>query len=546
MNETDTRTALLVATVAWPLALLAACAWAPVRRRMLAWLSIAPLPGLIAALGGSVPARLFGDGNVPLAVGLDRPGAILLGVASLLWIAAGAFAASYLRDTPHGNRFAAFWLLALSGCLGVFVVADLVSLYLMLGVLTCGACGMVIHDQTPRAWRSGAFYLGLALAGETALLMAMVMLAQVTPSGSLLIGDAAAALTSAPHRGWILALMIAGLGLKAGLVPLHVWMPMAHAAAPMPASAVLSGAVVKVGIIGLIRLLPFDAATPDWGTFLTVAGLLTAFYGVGVGLTQAHPKAVLAYSSVSQMGLIVAVLGMGLTTGDAVAGVAAAYYAAHHVLVKGALFLAVGIVAMTPADRVRPIVIVTTVLALSIAGLPLSGGALVKYGIKAPLGEGLVAALAIASAAASTMLMLHFVHRLRRFAPASVDRRAGVGMLLPWSLLALACIAVPWGMYLALPAGTIDNPVALRSLWKAAWPMLAGALLLWVIHRSARGRLPRIPEGDVALAIDGVLPALRALTANIERLDGALRRWPPAVIALALIALLFGAAFSAG
>ena len=88
-----------------------------------------------------------------------------------------------------------------------------------------------------------------------------------------------------------------------GLVPLHVWLPLAHPAAPMPASAVLSGAIIKAGVIGLIRFLPFDGALPDWGAVLTAVGLLTAFYGVAVGITQANPKTVLAYSSVSQMGL---------------------------------------------------------------------------------------------------------------------------------------------------------------------------------------------------------------------------------------------------
>ncbi len=136
-----------------------------------------------------------------------------------------------------------------------------------------------------------------------------------------------------------------GFGAKIGLVPFHIWMPLAYRAAPIPAAAVLSGAAVKAGVIGLIRFLPLDVATPEWGEALVVAGLFSAFYGVAIGITQRNPKTVLAYSSVSQMGVIAAVFGMGLAVGDGDAALFAGFYAAHHTLVKGALFLAVGVAA---------------------------------------------------------------------------------------------------------------------------------------------------------------------------------------------------------
>src|SRR5262245_40647774 len=342
---------LLAATVGLPLAMLFACIWKGIRERMLSLLAVAPVPALAAALvAADAPPFVLGEGRVRITLALDFPGSILLGVAALLWIVAGAYASTYMRDTPNRGRFAACWLMTAAGCLGVFVAADMVSLYLLLALLTLGACGTVMQEETPQAWRSSAVYLGLALAGEALLLLGMVMLAQATPGGSLLIRDAAAVLPSLPQRDVILALLVVGLGLKAGLVPLHVWMPLAHAAAPVPASAVLSGAVVKVGLIALGRFLPFEAALPEWRLALTAAGLFTAFYGVAIGVTQAHPKAVLAYSTVSQMGLIVAVLGMGLSAKETDAPLAAAYYASHHVLVKGTLFRA-PVAAYTPTAR---------------------------------------------------------------------------------------------------------------------------------------------------------------------------------------------------
>jgi len=534
---------LLAATVGLPLAMLLACIWKGIRERMLSLLAVAPVPALAAALvAADEPPFALGEGRVRLTLALDFPGSILLGVAALLWIVAGAYASTYMRDTPNRGRFAACWLMTAAGCLGVFVAADMVALYLLLALLTLGACGMVMHEETPQAWRSSAVYLGLALAGEALLLLGMVMLAHATPGGSLLIRDAAAVLPSLPERDVILALLVVGLGLKAGLVPLHVWMPLAHAAAPVPASAVLSGAVVKVGLIALGRFLPFEAALPEWGLALTAAGLFTAFYGVAIGVTQAHPKAVLAYSTVSQMGLIVAVLGMGLSAKETDAPLAAAYYASHHVLVKGALFLAVGVYAATDARRAWPILVPVTVLALSLGGLPLTGGALAKYAVKGPLGEGLAGVLANVSAAGTTLLMLHFVHRLRRSAPGEPGATAPVGLLLPWALIATACIAVPWGMYLSVPGGTVANPLAPKALWAALWPMLAGGAAVLAVDRWGRGRLPRVPQGDIAVAIDAAVGVAPKWGGRLERADDVLRQWPAASLALLVLVIAFGAA----
>ena len=116
----------------------------------------------------------------------------------------------------------------------------------------------------------------------------------------------------------------------------------------MAAAAVLSGAAVKAGVIGLIRFMPFDAGSVNVGTCLAMVGIVSTFYGVAVGITRANPKTILAYSSISQMGVIATLIGTGLATANAGVAIAAAFYAAHHVLVKGGLFLAAGI-GVSPA-----------------------------------------------------------------------------------------------------------------------------------------------------------------------------------------------------
>ena len=541
------RSVLLAAVLALPLAMLAACLWAPVRSRILALLPVAPLPGIAAALlcVGAPPLRLAPGAWAPVLM-LDLVGAILLGAAALLWALAALYARRYLRGDGNAGRFGVCWLMTLTGCLGAFVAADMVTLYLLLGLLTLGACGLVLHEQTPPAWRGGRMYLAMALFGESCALMGFVLLAAASPDGGLLIRDAVRALPGSPLRDPTLALLIVGLGLKAGLVPLHMWMPLAHAAAPVPASAVLSGAVVKVGIVGLIRFLPLEHAMPDWGQALAAAGLFTALYGVAIGITQSHPKAVLAYSSVSQMGVIVAVLGMGWSVGDASAALSAAFYASHHVLVKGTLFLAVGLVAATAAPRLLwPVLAVAAVLGLGLGGLPLTGGALAKYAVKGPLGDGLAGTLGEVSAAGTTLLVLHFVHRLRRFASQQPGAAAPAGLWWPWCLLALASLLVPWALYLSVPGGTVGDVLAPAVLRAALLPMLAGAAAALALQRFGAG-LPRMPVGDLVLLIDAVIGRCVAAGPALGRVDARLLHWPVALVLLLATVLAFGIMLFAG
>jgi formate hydrogenlyase subunit 3/multisubunit Na+/H+ antiporter MnhD subunit len=208
--------------------------------------------------------------------------------------------------------------------------------------------------------------------------------------------------------------------MKIGLVPLHGWMPLTYTAAPIPAAAVLSGAAVKAGVIGLIRFLPFETALPCWGDVLVAFGFISAFYGVAIGITQHNPKTVLANSSISQMGMIAAVLGMSIAAADKGAAMEAAFYAAHHVLVKGTLFLTIGVAATVSGRRLWLVLLLAAVLALSLGGLPLTGGALAKLAIKARLGNGIASTAAAVSAPGTTLLMLHFLLRLAR----SRDARA--------------------------------------------------------------------------------------------------------------------------
>jgi len=531
---------LLAASLALPFLFLAACLSGRLRSEALALRWLAPVPALgaaILAIGGG-PFAVEAPA-LRMSLRLDLPGGLILATASLLWIVVSA--ASGEGRKPN-ERFAVSWLLTLTGSLGVFVAADLLTFYLVYALVSIPAYELIVDDGAPSSRRAGGVYMAFTILGEALLLMAFALLAAGEPNGSLRIDDVMAALPTSPWREGAVALVIAGFGMKMALAPLNGWMPLTYTAAPIRAAAVLSGAAVKAGVIGLIRFLPFAAPMQGWGEVLVVLGFFSAFYGVAIGITRQNPKTVLAYSSISQMGVIAAVIGMALASGDAGAPSKVAYYAANHVLVKGALFLAVG-VAATDFRRDRVALILTAVLALSLAGMPFTGGALAKLAVKDPLGHGLAASLANASAAATALLMLHFLTRLAGTASRDEPAAAPTWIVRRWPAIVVGAIFVPWLLYPAV--GDLLDALTISTVWDGVWPILIGAALSLALWRWGDS-FPRIPEGDTIVAAEAAFKASFALSGLFESLDARLRQWPAASVSLLAAALILAAAAAFG
>ena len=530
---------LLVAALAAPLVVLVLFLVPGLRglARAITPLAVAPALGAAALAIAGAP---FGAELPALRVSLslDQPGGLLLAAAALVWLIISRFAVREGQGRPNADRFAISWLLTMAGSLGVFIAADLLTFYLVYALVSVPAYYLVAHDEEPSSLRAGAVYMAFALLGEAVLLIAFVMLAAGEPSGSVQIRDVVAALPSSPWRDAALALIIVGFGMKIALAPLHGWMPLTYTAAPIPAAAVLSGAGVKAGVIGLIRFLLLGAALPGWGKALTWIGFISAFYGVAIGVTQRNPKTMLAYSSISQMGVIAAALGMALASAEQGAATDVAFYAANHVLVKAALFLIVGAVAALDGRARTLTLIVAALLGLSLAGLPLAGGALAKLAVKDLFGGGAVGLASQLSAAATTALMLLFVMRLAR-SPAAERVGAPRPRLWSWAALAAAALLMPWLMFAAI--GSPGEALEPTKLLDAVWPMLVGAALaagLW----AAGDRLPRVPAGDIVGAEEAAFHGLTPLGAAFELADRELRQWPAAGLALLIIALALAAA----
>ena len=530
---------LLIATLAAPLVVLALFLAPGLRGLTLAITPLAALPALGAAalaIGGAP----FGAELPALRVSLwlDQSGGLLLVAAALVWLIVSLVALKEGRGRPNADRFAIAWLLTMAGSLGVFIAADLLTFYLVYALVSVPAYYLVAHEDDASSRRAGAVYLAFALLGEAVLLIAFVMLAASEPSGSVQIRDVVAALPASPWRDAALALIIIGFGMKIALAPLHGWMPLTYTSAPIPAAAVLSGAGVKAGVIGLIRFLPLGAALPGWGEALVWIGFISAFYGVAIGVTQRDPKTMLAYSSISQMGVIAAALGMALASANQGAATNVAFYAANHVLVKAGLFLTVGAIAALDGRARTLALIIAALLGLSLAGLPLTGGALAKLALKDLFGEGAASAASQLSAAATTALMLVFVIQLAR-SPAAERVGAPTGRLWSWAALAIAAFLVPWLMFAAV--GSPAEALEPEKLWDAVWPMLIGAAVaagVWAVG----DRLPRIPAGDIVVAEEAAFRASLSLGPMFERVDRGLREWPAAGLALLMVALALAAA----
>lgn len=508
-------TALLLLSLVAPLALapfvVVRGALQTLALRLAPW---AAIPALATALGASVPFALDLEWLLlGTRLGVDELGRVFLFFTAVVWVASGVYARSYITDTAERSRFFLFYLLTLCGNVGLIVAQDIASFFLFFTLMTFSAYGLIIHRGGGEAIRAGRVYIGLAVLGEAMLLAGGLLAAARAPS--LLMSEIAVSIAVAPDRNVTLVLLFLGFGVKAGIVPLHVWLPIAHPVAPTPASAVLSGCMIKAGLLGWLRLLPLGEATlPDWGVLLIALGFATAFFGVVAGVVQTDPKTILAYSSVSQMGIMTSAVGAGLMDAGIapVAVGAVGAYALHHALAKGALFLGVGVVdaGWTTATGRAFVLAGTLFAALALAGAPLTSGSLAKHyileaGHLAPQGwsQRLDRILPL-TAVGTALLIARFIQRtFANYTATARDSGPTAGVWLPWLGLLLALSGTLW----ILPGRWAMNVEPPRypdagMLWAGIWPVLSGvALLLCAVALSRRtvrdASHVLIPAGDI-------------------------------------------------
>ncbi|MBR0254242.1 MAG: hypothetical protein IJQ57_12910 [Synergistaceae bacterium] len=339
-------------------------------------------------------------GTLSIAFRMDYPARAFSCLVAFIWPLVTLYAFEYLRRRPPVDRFYAFFLSVFGILIGVSRAANLLTLYLFYELMTFMTLPLVMHSQQREAIRATVSYLLYSLLGATLALGGFFFFQvygvsmEFTPGGVLDI----AKITAGKNENMILIvtfLTLIGFGAKAGLVPLHAWLPTAHPVAPTPASAVLSGLITKAGVIAMFRVIYYvvgaDFLRGTWVQYaIIIMALLTIFTGSMMAFIEKHLKKRIAWSSVSQVSYVV--FAMMLLNSDGISG--AVLQIASHAMSKSCLFLGAGVVIYFTleganyhyADQLRgvgkelPITMTCFGLAsLSLIGLPITGGFSAKW-----------------------------------------------------------------------------------------------------------------------------------------------------------------------
>jgi hydrogenase-4 component B len=315
----------------------------------------------LSILGGSPPLhvalpRLFPFATLSLSV--DGLSAFFLLVIALVTAAAALYAPAYLGAHAKGPRVQTVALAVFVACMALVVCAgDLLTFLLSWEGMTLASYVLVVsdthHEENARA---GLLYLVMAHAGTALLLVVFLTLADRAGAFDFAAVRAAARGLGGGARTALFLLALAGFGAKAGVVPLHVWLPKAHPAAPSHASALMSGVMLKVALYGVFRL-GFDLLAPasgplpaSWGWTVLVLGTTSAVVGVLLALQQHDLKRLLAFHSVENVGIILIGAGLAMLLGGGrgpaplatLALAAALLHTLNHAAFKGLLFLGAG------------------------------------------------------------------------------------------------------------------------------------------------------------------------------------------------------------
>ncbi len=284
--------------------------------------------------------------DIPVFFKIDEVGRLFVTVVSVIWLLAGIYSLVYMRREGEQSRYFGFYLILYGVLVGLDFSGNLVTMYLFYELTTLVSFPLVLHNGTREAVMAALKYLFYSMCGAYAGLFGIFFLRRFCDSLTFVPGGALGE-GAAGHEGILLIAvfaMLLGFGAKAGMLPLHAWLPAAHPVAPSPASAVLSGIIAKSGVLAVIRVV-YYVAGPDLirGTWVQYAwmtlALLTVFMGSMLAYREKVFKKRLAYSTVSQVSYIL--FGLSLLSAEGLVG-ALLHFTAHAVI-KSGLFLTAGV-----------------------------------------------------------------------------------------------------------------------------------------------------------------------------------------------------------
>ena len=409
-------------------------------------------------------------------------------LSSVLWLVTTIYAISYLKGSTNRGRFFGFFSICVTASTGIALAGNVVTFFIFYEFLTLATYPLVVHRGTRKALEAGRTYLWYTIGGGTVLFVGIVWLFVLV--GSVEFGQTNL-LAGLPVEQWpqlvlLFWVLIAGLGVKAALVPLHGWLPAAMVA-PAPVSALLHAvAVVKAGAFGIMRLV-YDVfgvdLARDLGVLqpLAVMAAATILFGSLRAIAQDDLKRRLAYSTVSQLSYI----ALGVALAGPLAAIGALVHLVHQGVMKITLFFCAGIIAetlkihriseMNGIGRKLPLTMAAfTVGALGMIGLPPIAGFISKW----HLGLGgleqcqpWIVILLLVSSLLNAIYFLPILHRVwfrppdREHKVHRTSRWWETDAMLLWPALFTALVSVLLGLFAASGWSVLELALQIAASW---------------------------------------------------------------------------------
>ena len=332
--------------------------------------------------------------SIPVLLKIDAVGRLYAAFISVVFTAVGIYSFEYMHHEKNEKRFYAFYLFTLAALMGLSLCGSIVTLYMFYEAMTLLSLPLVTHTQTKEAVAAGIKYLIYSVIGASLALAGIFFLNRYADTLTFTAGGVLNMEKAAGHEGLLLTvffLMVLGFSVKAGMFPLHGWLPTAHPVAPAPASAVLSGVITKAGVLGIIRVI-YYLVGPDFlrGTWVQTAWLVLAIVTVFLGSMLAFKEGVfkkrLAYSTVSQVSYVL----FGLFTMTQWGMMGALLHIVFHSIIKNTLFMTAGAViyktGKTRVEELRgigrqmPVAMgCYTIVSMGLIGIPPTCGFISKW-----------------------------------------------------------------------------------------------------------------------------------------------------------------------
>lgn len=350
---------------------------------------------LAVILGGETQFQLFSfGGKMNIYFQIDDLGRIFAVIVNIVWVLAGFYAFEYMKHEKEEKRYFGFYTIVFGILLALNYSGSMLTYYLFYELMTLLSVPFILHSKTKEAIMGGLKYLFYSLVGAYMVLFGIYFLNKYATTLNFSAGGVLDLGMAEGNQGILLVVafsMILGFGVKAGMFPLHAWLPTAHPVAPAPASAVMSGIIVKMGVLGMIRVVYYmfgaDFLRGTWvQTAWIVLTLITVFMGSMLAYREKVMKKRLAYSTVSQVSYIL--FGLALLQPEAFTG--SILHVVFHAVIKSTLFMCAGAIiyktGKTNVDELRgigkemPVTIwCYTFVSLALIGIPPASGFISKW-----------------------------------------------------------------------------------------------------------------------------------------------------------------------